>query len=60
MAPKAKAINHHWNADLAEATSAATSGALLSNHSYGLIRYLVQCLTICLGIMAVMLDFGIW
>lgn len=35
MAPKAKAIGHDWNSDLAEATAAAANGMLLSNHSYG-------------------------
>lgn len=35
MAPHAKAIGHDWNSDLSEATSAASNGMLLSNHSYG-------------------------
>jgi len=35
MAPQAKAIDYDWNSDLAEATSAAANGMLISNHSYG-------------------------
>ncbi|WP_046758687.1 S8 family serine peptidase [Kordia jejudonensis] len=35
MAPHANAIGYDWNSDLAEATSAASSGMLVSNHSYG-------------------------
>jgi hypothetical protein len=35
MAPQAKAIGYDWNSDLAEATSAAANGMLVSNHSYG-------------------------
>ncbi|MFK7750301.1 MAG: S8 family serine peptidase [Kordia sp.] len=35
MAPHASAVGHDWNSDLAEATSAASSGMLVSNHSYG-------------------------
>ncbi len=35
MAPRANAVGYDWNADLAEATTAATNGMLLSNHSYG-------------------------
>ncbi|SDG48121.1 GEVED domain-containing protein [Psychroflexus sediminis] len=35
MAPQAKAKAYKWNDDLAEATSAAGSGMLISNHSYG-------------------------
>ncbi|MBK6263588.1 S8 family serine peptidase [Marivirga sp. S37H4] len=35
MAPHAKAIGSDWNSDIAEATSAASNGMLLSNHSYG-------------------------
>lgn len=35
MAPHAKAIGSDWNSDLAEATSAAANGMLISNHSYG-------------------------
>ena len=35
MAPQANAITHEWSNDLSEATSAAASGMLLSNHSYG-------------------------
>ncbi len=37
MAPHANAIGYDWNSDLSEATSAANSGMLLSNHSYGWI-----------------------
>lgn len=35
MAPQARAIGHDWNSDLSEATNAASSGMLISNHSYG-------------------------
>lgn len=35
MAPQARALTHEWNNDLAEATTEAASGMLLSNHSYG-------------------------
>ncbi|QHI37365.1 PII-type proteinase [Kordia antarctica] len=35
MAPHASAVGYDWNSDLAEATSAASSGMLISNHSYG-------------------------
>lgn len=35
MAPQAQALTHDWNNDLAEATSEAASGMLISNHSYG-------------------------
>ena len=35
MAPQAKAIGYDWNNDLAEATTAAAAGMLISNHSYG-------------------------
>ncbi|MCB0461683.1 MAG: DUF5011 domain-containing protein [Flavobacteriaceae bacterium] len=35
MAPHAKAIGYDWNSDLAEATTAAGNGMLISNHSYG-------------------------
>ena len=35
MAPQANAVGNDWNNDLAEATSAAANGMLLSNHSYG-------------------------
>ena len=35
MAPQAKAIGYDWNSDLAEATTAAANGMLISNHSYG-------------------------
>lgn len=35
MAPQARAIGYEWNSDLAEATSAAANGMLISNHSYG-------------------------
>ncbi|PTB96319.1 peptidase S8 [Marivirga lumbricoides] len=35
MAPYASAVGYDWNSDLAEATSAAANGMLISNHSYG-------------------------
>ncbi|PTX64211.1 putative secreted protein (Por secretion system target) [Kordia periserrulae] len=35
MAPHASAVGYDWNSDKAEATSAASSGMLVSNHSYG-------------------------
>ncbi len=35
MAPHASAIGNDWNNDLAEATTAAGNGMLVSNHSYG-------------------------
>ena len=35
MAPKAELIAYDWNDDEDEMTTAATNGALLSNHSYG-------------------------
>jgi trimeric autotransporter adhesin len=35
MAPHARAIGYEWNNDLAEATTAAANGMILSNHSYG-------------------------
>ena len=35
MAPQAQAIGYDWNSDVAEATSAAGNGMLISNHSYG-------------------------
>ncbi|KGL62071.1 immunoglobulin-like domain-containing protein [Polaribacter sp. Hel1_85] len=35
MASHAEAIGYDWNSDLAEATTAATNGMLISNHSYG-------------------------
>ncbi len=35
MAPQAQALTNDWNSDLAEATTAAANGMLLSNHSYG-------------------------
>jgi trimeric autotransporter adhesin len=35
MAPHAKAVGYDWNSDLAEATTAASAGMLISNHSYG-------------------------
>jgi chitodextrinase len=35
MAPQANALTNDWANDLAEATSAASGGMLLSNHSYG-------------------------
>lgn len=36
MAPQASVRTHDWNNDLAEATTAAANGMLLSNHSYGI------------------------
>jgi hypothetical protein len=35
MAPHAKARGYDWNSDKSEATSEASSGMLVSNHSYG-------------------------
>jgi chitodextrinase len=35
MAPQSKVKGYMWNNDLAEATTAAANGMLLSNHSYG-------------------------
>lgn len=35
MAPHANAVGYDWNSDLSEATSAASNGMLISNHSYG-------------------------
>ncbi|MGK0380009.1 MAG: surface protein, partial [Patiriisocius sp.] len=35
MAPKANGIGYDWYDDLAEATTAAANGMLISNHSYG-------------------------
>jgi hypothetical protein len=35
MAPHAKAIGYDWNSDKSEATSEASGGMLVSNHSYG-------------------------
>ncbi|MBC8755247.1 DUF5011 domain-containing protein [Kordia sp. YSTF-M3] len=35
MAPHASAVGYDWNSDIAEATSAAAGGMLISNHSYG-------------------------
>lgn len=35
MAPQARAVGYEWNNDLAEATTAASNGMLISNHSYG-------------------------
>ncbi len=35
MAPNSKVRAYQWNNDLAEATTAASNGMLLSNHSYG-------------------------
>ncbi|MDO6599031.1 GEVED domain-containing protein [Tenacibaculum sp. 1_MG-2023] len=35
MAPHAKAVGYDWNNDTSEATSAASNGMLVSNHSYG-------------------------
>ena len=37
MAPSSKVRAYMWNNDLSEATSAASNGMLLSNHSYGYI-----------------------
>ncbi|WP_296618360.1 GEVED domain-containing protein [Marivirga sp.] len=35
MAPHANAVGYDWSNDLSEATNAAASGMLVSNHSYG-------------------------
>ncbi|MEQ9405112.1 MAG: S8 family serine peptidase [Cyclobacteriaceae bacterium] len=35
MAPQASALTHDWTNDLAEATTEAAAGMLISNHSYG-------------------------
>src|SRR5690606_3168414 len=35
MAPKSKVFAYEWNMDVSEATLAAASGMLISNHSYG-------------------------
>ncbi len=35
MAPQSNVVGSDWNSDLSEATSAAASGMLVSNHSYG-------------------------
>ncbi|MTI21076.1 T9SS type A sorting domain-containing protein [Fulvivirga sp. RKSG066] len=35
MAHHARALTHDWNNDLSEATSEASAGMLISNHSYG-------------------------
>ncbi|WP_415376350.1 GEVED domain-containing protein [Patiriisocius sp. Uisw_017] len=35
MAPKSRVRGYMWNNDISEATSAAASGMLVSNHSYG-------------------------
>ncbi|MEM6684265.1 MAG: S8 family serine peptidase [Bacteroidota bacterium] len=35
MAPHARAIGYDWNSDKSEATSEASGGMLVSNHSYG-------------------------
>ncbi len=35
MAPRSRVNGYMWNNDVAEATSAAANGMLLSNHSYG-------------------------
>ncbi len=37
MAPQAKAVGYEWNNDTSEATTAASNGMLISNHSYGYI-----------------------
>jgi subtilisin-like proprotein convertase family protein len=36
MAPQAKGTSYDWNNDLAEVTSLAADGMLISNHSYGI------------------------
>lgn len=36
MAPKAEVFTYTWDNDIAEMASAAASGALISNHSYGI------------------------
>ncbi len=35
MAPQAEAVGYEWNNDVSEATTAASNGMLISNHSYG-------------------------
>jgi len=35
MAPQANAVGYEWNNDVSEATTAASNGMLISNHSYG-------------------------
>ncbi len=35
MAPQSRVRGYMWNSDLSEATSAASNGMLVSNHSYG-------------------------
>ncbi|PKH49872.1 peptidase S8 [Tenacibaculum sp. Bg11-29] len=35
MAPHSKAVGYDWNNDKTEATTAASNGMLISNHSYG-------------------------
>lgn len=35
MAPYSRVTGYDWNSDLSEATAAAVSGMLISNHSYG-------------------------
>ncbi len=35
MAPQGRAVGYDWNNDLAEATTSALNGMLISNHSYG-------------------------
>jgi len=35
MAPQARVRGYNWTSDLSEATTAASNGMLLSNHSYG-------------------------
>ncbi|WP_431167754.1 S8 family serine peptidase, partial [Tenacibaculum halocynthiae] len=35
MAPHSKAVGYDWNNDKSEATTAASNGMLISNHSYG-------------------------
>jgi len=37
MAPQASAVGYEWNNDIAEGTTAASNGMLISNHSYGYI-----------------------
>ena len=37
MAPQASAVGYEWNNDIAEGTTAASNGMLISNHSYGYV-----------------------
>ncbi len=41
MAPQVQMDSYDWSNDLAEAAAAAANGMLISNHSYGLITFLI-------------------